>query len=177
MCDLDSAGTKGVTSPAGKDARQRDGDEPVNGEQTSWLRSLVGELRYLATDRLHVQYLVKNFTTDITRATCGTLARALREVQYFLRKPHPAWSFLAGSKLEDLDVHADSDWAATGEGTQGQLLCRDQARTVCARNEFHDARRLQWRSRVVHSNSARRMRYPTAAIPHRNRMPTFVACT
>ena len=35
MCDLDRGGTKGVTSLAVKDSRQRDGDEPVNDEQKS----------------------------------------------------------------------------------------------------------------------------------------------
>ena len=44
MRDLDRAQTKGVTSPAVKDSRQRVGDEPVNDKQKSWLRSLVGVL-------------------------------------------------------------------------------------------------------------------------------------
>ena len=41
ISDLDRAGTKVLTSFAVKDSRQRDGDEPVNDEQKSWLRSLM----------------------------------------------------------------------------------------------------------------------------------------
>ena len=48
---------------------------------------------------------------DITLATRGTLARARRVVQFFVHKPHLAWSFPAGA-LEHLDVCAEGDWAA-----------------------------------------------------------------
>ena len=58
MCEMDRTGAKGMTSPALKDPRQRDGDEPVNEVEKSWLHSLVGVL-YLATNRLDVQYLPK----------------------------------------------------------------------------------------------------------------------
>ena len=44
MCDLDRAGTVSVTSLAVEEFRQCDGDEPVNDEQKSWLRNLVGVL-------------------------------------------------------------------------------------------------------------------------------------
>ena len=80
MYDLDRAGTKGGTSPAVKDSRQSDGDEPGNDEQTTWMRRLVCVFGYQATDRPDVQL------RDITPATCGTLARARLAVQYFVRK-------------------------------------------------------------------------------------------
>ena len=60
MCDVDRAGTKGVASLAVKDSTQRDVVEPVNDEQKSWFRRFVGVLGFLATDRLDVQYLVRN---------------------------------------------------------------------------------------------------------------------
>ena len=88
MCDLGRARTKGATSPDVKDSRQRDGDETVNDVQTSWLRSLVGVLGYLATDRPDLQYLVENLTRNITHGTCGTLDRARRAVRYLVHKPH-----------------------------------------------------------------------------------------
>ena len=78
MCYLDRAETTDVTGLAAKDSRQREGDEPVKEEQKSWLRSLVGVLGYLATDGPVVQYPVKNAMREITRATCGTLARTRR---------------------------------------------------------------------------------------------------
>ena len=167
MCDL---AVWERTSLAVKVFRQGDGDEPVNDEKKSWLRSLVGVLGNLATDRLDVQYLVKNFMREITRATCGTLARGQSVVRYFVHKLHLAWSFPAGDKLEYLDVYADSDWAAS----------KSSSCVVIRQGQFNDARRyltLQWRSSVVRSNSSGTVWYPTAAIPHRNRLPTSVACT
>ena len=44
---------------------------------------------------------------EVTRAACGTVARARRVVRYFC-----GWSFPAGAKQEYLDVYADSDLAA-----------------------------------------------------------------
>ena len=129
MCDLDRAGTKGVTSLAVKDSRQRDGDGPV---QKSWLRSLVGVLGYMAADRPDLQYLVMNLMREVTHATCGTVARARRVVRYLVRKPRLAWSFAVGAQLAYLDAFADSDWAA--KPTEHQLLCHVQTRKACARN-------------------------------------------
>ena len=53
-----------MPSFAVKDSRQRNGDEPVNEVQKSWLRSLVGVLGYQATDKLDLQ-------REVTHATCG----------------------------------------------------------------------------------------------------------
>ena len=81
MCDLDRAGTKSVTSPAVKDSRQRDGDSPDNDEQTSWLRQRAVLLAcwdiWQRTD-----LTCSNLMREVTRATCGTLARAPRAVRY-----------------------------------------------------------------------------------------------
>ena len=56
-CELDRAGTNGVTSLALKDSRQRQGDEPVSEEQRSWLRSLSGVMEHPTTDMPNLQYL------------------------------------------------------------------------------------------------------------------------
>ena len=59
MCDLDRAVTKAVTRSAVEDSRQRDGDEPVNDEQTFWFTVL----------------LVCWDIWQRTRLTCNTLSR------------------------------------------------------------------------------------------------------
>ena len=89
MRDLDRAGTKRCNKPC---------CETVNDEQKSWSRSLVGVLGYVATDRPDVQRLVKNLMREITRARCGTVARARRVVRYLVRRPNLARSFPAGAK-------------------------------------------------------------------------------
>ena len=50
-CDLDRVGTKGVTSAAVKDARQRDGDEPVNVGQM-WVAQSCWCVRISADGRI-----------------------------------------------------------------------------------------------------------------------------
>ena len=146
MCDLDR-----VTSLAVKDSRQRDGNEPVNNVKKSLLRSLAGVLGYLATDRLDLQFFVKNLMREVTRSTCGTLSRARGVVRYFVRKQHLAWSFPAGTKLEYLDVHADSYWRRRRRSARAALV---------SRSDWDSLRSKRVQRRKVSSHSRGHLTFP-----------------
>ena len=80
---------KGVTSPAVKDSRWRDGGEPVNGV-----------LGHLATDRLDVQYAVKNLTREVSvehDGWCGTLYAGRISHGHF--QPEPSEAFKVQSRV------------------------------------------------------------------------------
>ena len=120
-----------MTSHALKDSTQRDGDEPINEVQKSWLRSLLAVLGYLATDRSDLQYPVKKLMREVTHATCGT------------ESEHDV---LCGTSCAHRVLHGRSQLSfncstlthslmAIGQKrdeTQEQLVCRDQTGKVCA---------------------------------------------
>ena len=56
------------------DVKRRGADEPVDEALRLWLRSLVGVLGYLASDRPDMQYPDKNLMRAVAHATRETAA-------------------------------------------------------------------------------------------------------
>ena len=56
------------------DVKRRDADEPVDEAQRCWLRSLVGVLGYLASDRPGIHYPEKNLMREVAHTTRETVA-------------------------------------------------------------------------------------------------------
>ena len=74
----------------------RDSTNEFKEEQKSWLRSLVG-------------VFAENLVIEVTRATCGTLARARRVVA--VPRAQAGFCMVVLKREQNRNAYADSDWA------------------------------------------------------------------
>ena len=95
-------------------------------EGKAWeYRSLVARGNYLASDRIDIQYAVKELCRNMSKPTVGDRRKLKRLVRYLKGSPRLVSQFQFQQRLQELDGYSDSDWAGckvTAKSTSGGVI-------------------------------------------------------
>jgi len=98
---------------------------PLEGAKAWEYMSLAARGNYLASDRVDIQYAVKELCRNMSKPTVGDRRKLKRLVRYLKGYPRLVSQFHYQQRLQELDGYSDSDWAgckATAKSTSGGMM-------------------------------------------------------
>ena len=119
--------TKGVGAPGEDEAKWEieGNDVELQGEDIKGYRGLAARGNYLASDRVDIQYAVKEICRGMAKPTKGGKKKLKRLVRYLKERPRLVWKFGWQGRQEEIWVFTDSDWAGcrkTRKSTSGGVV-------------------------------------------------------
>lgn len=105
--------SKGLSCPYEKNEKGDEGDEDMSEADATEYRALAARANFLASDRLDIQFAVKELCRSMSAPKQGSWDAMKRLARYLLEKPRVIWQFGVDTKgdPEIIEVYSDSDWA------------------------------------------------------------------
>ena len=121
---------------------QIENSEKLTSAESTWYRSLVMKLGYVAQDRVDIAEAVKCLTRHIKEPRSGDMQELKRLGRYLVKNKRCVLTYARQTSDETLQVHVDSDWA-------GDLLGRKSTTGVIVRRGKHLLRHMScWQTLV-----------------------------
>ena len=103
----------------------REEEQKLSLEKAAEYRSLSAPANYLASDRVDIQYAVKEICRSMSDPTVGDRRKLKRLARYLVGRPRLISEFKYQYRCHEVDGYSDSDWAgckATGKSTSGGVV-------------------------------------------------------
>ena len=117
----------GVGAP-GEDEKKwerEENEEELNKEEATAFRSTAARGNYLGSDRVDIQYAVKEVCRGMAKPTKGDQKKMKRLGRYIVKCPRLVWKFQWQGRKHEIEVFTDSDWAGcpkTRKSTSGGVI-------------------------------------------------------
>ena len=121
--------SKGLDLPVVKDEEEKEAEEEeeLGSAEATAFRGVAARANYLASDRLDIQFAVKEVCRHMAKPRAASMARLKRLARYLLKHQRGVLHFRAQPESDDtlVEVYTDSDWAGcrrTRKSTSGGVL-------------------------------------------------------
>ena len=104
---------------------REENDVELNGDEARQFRGTAARGNYLGSDRVDIQYAVKEICRGMAKLTKGDQRKMKRLGRYMVKCPRLVWKFEWQGRKEEIEVYTDSDWAGcakTRKSTSGGVI-------------------------------------------------------
>ena len=114
-----------ISTPGIKVKTDEDSDELLNPSQASMYRGMVARANFLASDRVDIQFAVKELAKDMANPKLSSWAALERLGRYLKRRPRAILKYHYQPATNMVNVSTDADWAGdqiSRKSTSGGIL-------------------------------------------------------
>jgi hypothetical protein len=113
----------------GEHEEEVEGDQPLDGKETTVFRGLAATANYLSSDRFDIQFASKELCREMSKPSQTSMVKAKRVARYLAGVPAVQIDYPNQKPPGRLSIYGDSDWAGcrkTRKSTSGGVACHGE---------------------------------------------------